>query len=208
VLTSLVDRVQQLPAGWVYAVVGLLVFAEDAIFVGFVVPGETATVLGGVLASRGHVHLAVVLAVVIVAAITGDQVGFTIGQHLGPAILRSRLLRGRRAQLDRAQDTLARRGGVAVFAGRFIAFFRAVMPALAGMSSMTRPRFLAWNAAGGITWGTAYVLLGYLAGNSYAHVEKVFGRWVAVVVAVAVVAALAVWQVRRHRRERAARPRG
>lgn len=199
-LTSLVDRVQQLPAGWVYAVVGLLVFAEDALFVGFVIPGETAAVLGGVIATRGRVHLAVVLVIVVLAAVIGDQVGYTVGQRIGPAVLRGRLLSGRRAQLSGAQDLLARRGGIAVFSGRFIAFFRAVTPALAGMSAMTRSRFFRWNAAGGLVWGVGYVLLGYLAGNSYAHVEKVFGRWVAVAVAVLVVGAVVVWRVRRHRR--------
>lgn len=199
-LTSLVDRIQELPAGWVYGVVGLLVFAEDAIFIGFVIPGETATVLGGVLASRGHVHLAVVIAVVVLAAILGDQVGYTVGQRIGPAVLGSRLLRSRAPQLDRAQDLLARRGGIAVFSGRFIAFFRAVMPALAGMSEMTRVRFLAWNAAGGLVWGVGYVLLGYLAGNSYARVETVLGRGIAVALAVLVVSAVVIWQVRRHRR--------
>lgn len=204
-LTSLVDRIQQLPAGWVYAVVGLLVFAEDAIFVGFVIPGETAAVLGGVIATRGRVHLTVVLAVVVLAAVVGDQVGYTVGQRIGPAVLRSRLLRSRSSQLASAQDLLARRGGIAVFSGRFIAFFRAVMPALAGMSAMTRARFFCWNAAGGLVWGVGYVLLGYLAGNSYARVEKVLGQWVAVALAVGVVSAVAVWQVRRHRRRGAER---
>src|SRR2546425_4684635 len=74
----------------VYGLVGLLVFAEDALFVGFVLPGETAAVLGGVAASRGHAALQVMLAVVVGAAITGDTVGYEIGRHLGPRILRSR----------------------------------------------------------------------------------------------------------------------
>lgn len=201
-LTSLVDRIQNLPAVGVYVVVGLLVFAEDAIFVGFVIPGETAAVLGGVIASRGHVHIAAVLAIVVSAAVLGDQVGYSVGHRFGPTVLGSRLLRGRRRQLDNAQDLLARRGGFAVFAGRFIAFFRAVMPALAGMSTMRRRKFLVWNAAGGLVWGVAYALLGYLAGNSYARVERVFGRWVAVVLAVAVLALLVGWLIRRRRAER------
>jgi len=202
VLTSLVDRVQQLPAGWVYAVVGLLVFAEDAIFIGFVIPGETAAVLGGVIASRGHVDVVAIAVIVVAAAILGDQVGYSVGARVGPAVLGSRILRSRRAQLENAQDLLARRGGFAVFAGRFLAFFRAVMPALAGMSTMRRSRFLGWNAAGGLVWGVAYVVLGYLAGNSYQRVEKVFGRGAAVAVAVVVVAVIIAWRLRRRRAER------
>ena len=79
----------------------------------------------------------------------------------------------------------------------------ASMPFLAGASHMRYRRFLAYNAAGGIIWGTAAVLLGFLAGNSYAAIEKTFGRVVAVVAAVLVVAGLIIWRVRRQRHERA-----
>jgi hypothetical protein len=85
-----------------------------------------------------------------------------------------------------------------VFLGRFVAFFRAVMPALAGTAGMAYRRFLAFNAAGGLVWGTGYVLFGYLAGNSYKTAEKTVGRGVAVTVAALLLAALAAWRIRRH----------
>ncbi len=155
----------------------LVVFAEDALFVGFVLPGETVAILGGVAANRGHVSLAAVIAVVVVAAIVGDSVGYEVGRHLGPRILGLRVLRRpqRQRRLADAQELLARRGGSAVFLGRWVAFFRAVMPALAGTARMPYPKFLAFNAAGGLVWGTAVVLAGYLAGASYAKVEKALG---------------------------------
>jgi membrane protein DedA with SNARE-associated domain len=89
-----------------------------------------------------------------------------------------------------------------VFLGRFIAFFRAVMPALAGTSRMRYPRFLAFNAAGGIVWGIGFTLLGYLAGNSYKTVEKTVGRAAALVVLALVLIGLAIWRIRAHRAER------
>lgn len=184
---------------WVYCLVGLLVFAEDAIFVGFVLPGETAAVLGGVAASLGHVDLLGIIAVVVAAAIVGDSVGYEVGRKLGPSVLQIRPLRRHHARLTQAQDLLARRGGPAVFLGRFVAFFRAVMPALAGVSRMHYPTFLAFNAAGGLVWGTAFVLLGDLAGTSYPVVERTVGRTAAVVVLVVVAAALLVWRLRRER---------
>jgi membrane-associated protein len=193
-----------LPPGVVYLVVGALVFAEDAIFVGFVLPGETAAILGGVAASQGHASLAGMLLIVVLAAVIGDSVGYEVGKQLGPRILGLPLLRRRAEQLDRARSFLARRGGVAVFLGRFTAFFRAVMPALAGISQMPYRRFLAFNVAGGLFWGTGVVLLGYLAGNSYDAVERVAGRAAAVVLIVVVLAGLVVWQLRRRRREREA----
>jgi membrane-associated protein len=193
-----------LPPGVVYLVVGALVFAEDAIFVGFVLPGETAAILGGVAASQGHASLAGMLAIVVAAAVVGDSVGYEVGKKLGPRILGIPLLRRRAEQLDRARGFLARRGGVAVFLGRFTAFFRAVMPALAGIAHMPYRRFLVFNVAGGLFWGIGVVLLGYLAGNSYDAVERVAGRAAAVVLVVAVVAGLVVWHLRRRRREREA----
>ena len=90
-----------------------------------------------------------------------------------------------------------------MFLGRWTAFFRAVMPALAGLSGMKYRVFLPWNAAGGIAWGATAVVAGYLAGQSYHRVEKWLGQGAAVVVAVIVLAAIAVWAVRRHRKEAA-----
>src|SRR5262249_7173207 len=150
---SLVDHLLNVRGPLVYVLVGLIVFAEDALFVGFVIPGETAAVLGGVIASRGHVSYPLIALTVVVAAIVGDSVGFEVGRRAGPRILNLRILQRHRARLDAAQDLLRRRGGSAVFVGRFVAFFRAVMPALAGTSHMRYPKFLAFNAAGGIVWG-------------------------------------------------------
>ncbi len=147
-MSSLLDRLSHLNGVVVYLVVAALVFAEDALFVGFVLPGETAAVLGGVIASQGRIHLWLMIVLVVAAAIVGDTVGYEIGRHIGPRILRLRILDKRRRRLDDAQKFLRRRGGWAVFLGRFVAFFRAVMPALAGASRMRYRRFLAFNAAG------------------------------------------------------------
>lgn len=198
-MTSLVDHLFTLNAVLVYVVVTGLVFAEDALFVGFVLPGETAAVLGGVIASQGRVQLWLMIVLVVGAAILGDTVGYEIGRQVGPRILRLRLLDKRRDRLDDAQELLRRRGGWAVFLGRFVAFFRAVMPALAGTSRMRYPRFLAFNAAGGLVWGVGFVVLGYVTGNSYKAVEKSVGRVAALVVLGLVLVAFVVWRGRAHR---------
>lgn len=190
----------------VYCVVAALVFCEDALFFGFVLPGETAVVLGGVAASQGSVSVVLMCVVVSVAAVAGDSVGYEIGRRFGPRILDTRALRPHRERIGRAEELIRKRGPIAVFLGRFVAFFRAMMPALAGISRMPYRTFLLFNAAGGIVWGTGFTLLGYFAGAAYQKVERTAGTAVAVVVAVVVVAALVVWHVRRKRRENAPAP--
>lgn len=201
-MSSLVANLLHVPGWVVVVVVGLIVFAEDALFVGFVLPGETAAVLGGVAAKLGHVPLWAVLLTVLAAAVVGDSVGYEIGRHFGSRVLDLRLLARHRQRLDDARDLLARRGGTAVFLGRWVAFFRAVMPALAGAARMPYLRFLVFNAAGGIVWGAVVVLLGYAAGASYATVQKTIGPGSAVIVLAVVVLALLGWRVRRRRADR------
>lgn len=184
---------------WVFVIVFALVFLEDAVFVGFVIPGETAAVIGGVAASQDHLDLAAMAAVVVIAAIAGDSVGFEVGKRFGPRLLATKVLDRRRAKLDKARELLARRGGAAVFLGRFVAFFRAVMPALAGMSRMPYPKFLAFNALGGTVWGVGFVVLGFVAGNSYEQVAATVGRDVALGVVALAVAGFIVWRVQAHR---------
>jgi membrane-associated protein len=203
-VTHLVDQLLGVPPGVAYPVIGALVFAEAALFVGFVLPGETAVLLGGVLASSGRLSLAWLLVLVVVAAVAGDTVGYEVGKHAGPRVLRSRPLRRHQQRLDGARGLLRRRGGTAVFLGRFTAFLRAVMPALAGVSQMPYLRFLGFNAAGGLVWGVGVTLLGFFAGASYLKVEAALGRGSAVLLAVLVLGGLLGW----HRRRRARPPRG
>ncbi|WP_310964784.1 DedA family protein [Nocardioides terrisoli] len=195
------EHVLALDPVWLLVVCGLLVFAEDAVFVGFVIPGESAAVVAGVASSIGHVPFPAAIVVVVLAAVIGDTVGYEVGRHLvGPKVLESRLLARHAARIEKASEFLRRRGGVAVFLGRFTAFFRAVMPALAGSARMPYLRFLKWNAVGGIVWGTGFVVLGHVAGSSYQQVASRAGHWAAIGFVAAVVLLVIGWRVREHRR--------
>lgn len=207
-MSGFIHQILSVSSWAVLGLVGLIVFAEDALFVGFVLPGETAAILGGVAAKLGHVSLWAVLVTVIAAAVVGDSVGYEVGRKFGPRLLQMRILQKRRGRLDDAQAFLARRGGIAVLLGRWVAFLRAVMPALAGSAQMPYPRFLVFNATGGILWGTVVVLVGYAAGASYATVEKTLGRGTAVAVLAVAVVGVLVWRLRLRRRTRVARDVG
>jgi membrane-associated protein len=199
-VSGLVDQLLRVPPALAYFLIAALVFSEAAVFVGFVLPGETACILGGVLAATGQLDLAVLLPLVVVAAIVGDSVGYEVGHLYGPRLLRTGLLRGHAQRLEGAQRILRERGGWAIFVGRFTAFLRAVLPALAGMSRMPYPRFLTFNAAGGLVWGVGVTLLGYFAGASYGKLEKTLGRVSAILTAVLVGAVVLAWWVHRRRR--------
>lgn len=187
-----------------YAVVGFLAFAEAALMVGFFIPGETAVVIGGVLAGLGRVNLAVMMVVVVVSAIVGDSVGFEVGRRAGPWLLERRPLKGN-AGVRRTVVMLEHYGGPAVFLGRFVAFARAILPGLAGMSGLRYRLFLFYNALGGLLWGVGYTLLGYVVGVSFEHVLSTVGLWSLVGVGtVVVVVVLARLVVKRRRPRRVA----
>jgi membrane-associated protein len=189
-----------------YAIVGFLAFAEAALLVGFFIPGETAVVIGGVLAGLGAVNLEVMMAVVVVCAIVGDSVGFEVGKHAGPWILDRRPLKGNSA-VQRTMDMLEHYGGPAVFLGRFVAFARALIPGLAGMSGLRYRVFLFYNAIGGLIWGVGYTLLGYVVGLSFERILKDVGLWSLAAVG-AIIVAFVAFRVLRARRRKQSPPEG
>ncbi|MBD3782064.1 MAG: DedA family protein [Micrococcales bacterium] len=203
-VSALLEQILGQPAWVVYLVVGLLVFVEDALFVGFVVPGETAAILGGVTAVLGHTSLPWVAVVVVATAIVGDSVGYEVGRLLGPRVVELRMLRRARSRVEGAQSFLVRRGAVSVFLARWTAFLRAVVPALAGSSRLPYPTFLLWNAIGGLAWGLTCVVGGYVAGRSYQRLEQWLGTGALVVVGLVVVGAVVIHLRRRSREGQAA----
>lgn len=199
---AILDAIQSLSPLVAYAVIAALVFGEAAIFIGFVLPGEAAVLLGGFLASTGHLNVGALCALVVVAAIVGDSIGYEVGKHLGPRLMSLSIFTRHEDKIDNAQRMLRERGGPAVFVGRFTALLRAVMPGLAGLSRMRYGKFLLWNALGGLVWGVGFTLVGYFAGASYEKVASTIGRSSAIVLGLLVLALLVAWQVRRRRARR------
>ncbi|MGB8649214.1 MAG: DedA family protein [Mycobacteriales bacterium] len=166
-MASLVqDALSSVPAWVIYATVFALPFLEASVFLGFVFPGETALVFGGVLASQHKVSLSVLMLLAVVGAISGDAVGYGVGHRYGASLQASRL--GRKVGDHRWKTTeefLQRRGGPAVFFGRWTALLRAMVPSAAGMARLPYRTFALWNAVGGTLWAVACVGGGYLVGD-------------------------------------------
>lgn len=192
---------------WLYAILGALAFAEAGFFLGFVLPGETALLVGGFLASKGVLNLPIMLVVAVGSAIAGDSMGYEVGRYFGPRLKRSWV--GHRighVRWEKAEGFLRRHGGKAVFMGRAVALLRALVPGLAGASGMRYRTFLPWNAAGGILWGGGCVVLGYVFAKSLDLVSEYLSWGGIVLFAVVVVGWLGhhFWRQHRDRAEEAA----
>jgi membrane protein DedA with SNARE-associated domain len=148
----------------------LIVAAESA---GVWVPGETALIAAGVLASRGHFSLAAVIAVAATGAILGDNLGYWIGRAYGRRLFQR--FRRTAALLPRGERFFRRHGGKAVFLARFVAGLRVTGAWMAGISHMPWWRFLVWNAAGGIAWAVAVALVAYYLGRAAADLIAEYG---------------------------------
>jgi membrane protein DedA with SNARE-associated domain len=175
-----------------------LLFAAVAVeSVGFPVPGETALIAFGVLASQGHYSIAIVIAVAAVAAIVGDNLGFwLIGRRGGHALIAryAWIERRTRRGIARARSLIDRYGGRAVFFGRFVSVLRETIAWVAGLAGMGWPKFLLWNALGGIVWATAIGLLAYYGGKALADAVSRYGLYAG---AAAVAAAVLIFAGRR-----------
>jgi len=153
------------PAGIGYPVLFAFVAAESA---GALVPGETSLIVAAALASQGQLSLPLVIAVAAGAAIVGDNVGYVIGRRgLRRLVDRpGRWAAGRRRLVERGEQFFARHGPAAVFFGRWLPGTRVVISWLAGADRMPWPRFLFWNALGGISWASTVGVLAYVLGRS------------------------------------------
>ena len=192
-MPDLLDLLLGAGAHWVYAAIALLVLAESALFIGFVLPGEASVLLGGMLASVGRLDLAVLVPLVVAAAVVGDATGFWVGRRFGPWLCRRRTMVRHEARVERLRGFVRRRGGVAILTGRMTALLRAMTPPVAGMSGVGWRTFLAYDVVGGVVWAGGVALLGYAAGQSYQRVADVIGQVGAIGAGLAAVAGVAWW---------------
>jgi membrane protein DedA with SNARE-associated domain len=192
--------------GWAYAAVGGMAFLETGAFVGLVVPGETVVVVGGVAASHGDVSLPLIGLVAWIGAWAGDATSFHLGRRYGAAVIApiARRLRISEQRLSSLERSLARHGGKTVLVGRFMGFFRALAPFMAGASGMRYRDLAPWSLAGSGVWAFAFTLVGFQFAGA---VESASRRTSLVLAAVAAVAAVFL-VLRQRRRARIATQRG
>lgn len=147
---------------------GVGIMLETSVLVGLIVPGDTIVIVAAT-AVEGAVEYFALAVAVIIGALTGESIGFALGRFFGPRIRASRLGRrlGERNWI-RAENYLARRGGIAVFVSRFLPVLHSLIPITVGMSAMRYRTFIAWTAPACTIWSFAYVSVGAFAAGSFA----------------------------------------
>ncbi|MCA0324289.1 MAG: DedA family protein [Proteobacteria bacterium] len=151
---------------WVYALLFLIVFVETGVVVMPFLPGDSLLFVVGALAGAGHLSYPLACAILLVAAIAGDQCNYSIGRYFGPKVFQwegSRLFN--RKAFDRAHEFYERYGGVTVILARFMPFIRTFVPFVAGVAEMSRGKFTLFNVLGALIWVLGLVTAGYLFGN-------------------------------------------
>lgn len=146
--------------------IAAIVFAESGLLVGFFLPGDTLLFGAGLAASQGELSLPWLIGATVIAAIIGDNVGYSIGRRTGSRIFSKKDgIIFKQEYLEKAESFYAKHGGKTIIIARFTPIVRTFAPVVAGASKMDRSRFFAFNIIGGILWGAGMPVLGYYVGS-------------------------------------------
>jgi membrane protein DedA with SNARE-associated domain/membrane-associated phospholipid phosphatase len=197
-LEQLLIDVGERLGSWTYLLVGALAFFETGAFVGLVAPGETALLLGGLVAGQGQVDVLTMIAIVWACAVAGDLTSFFLGRRLGRAFMvkHGAKVQITEARLEQVERFFDRHGGKAILIGRFVGLVRAIAPFLAGSSGMPLRRFVPYDVIGAGLWGSTFVVLGYVFWQSFSQLVDYAKKGALALGAVIVLVVAIVWVVR------------
>jgi len=151
---------------WVYALLFVIIFVETGVVVMPFLPGDSLLFVVGALCGAGLMSLPLAMAVLLVAAILGDQTNYLIGRHIGPRVFQweqSRFFNKR--AFDAAHAFYEKHGGITIILARFMPFVRTFAPFVAGVAEMSRTKFTMFNVVGAVIWVVGLTVVGYLFGN-------------------------------------------
>ena len=156
-----------------YIIVWAIVFTESGLLIGFFLPGDTLLVAAGIICASGRANIAVLCVGVVIAAIVGDNVGYTIGRRAGRPLLQRR--DGRvlnQHNLRRATAFYDRFGSPTIVIARVVPMVRTFAPLIAGCTEMRYRTFFTWNVVGGVLWGVGVPVAGYILGEQAEEFDK------------------------------------
>ncbi|MDD2535826.1 MAG: DedA family protein [Macromonas bipunctata] len=183
---------------WVYALLFLIVFVETGVVVMPFLPGDSLLFIVGALCGAGLMNLPLAMGLLVVAAVLGDQLNYTIGRYFGPKVFQWEDSRWfNKNAFNQAHAFYERYGGITIVLARFMPFIRTFAPFVAGVAAMTRSKFTAFNIGGGLLWVVGLTGAGYLFGNLpwvQANLSKII--WALILVPGAI-ALLGAWRAAR-----------
>ena len=183
---------------WVYALLFAIVFVETGVVVMPFLPGDSLLFIVGALCGAALLSLPLAMALLLVAAILGDQCNYSIGRWVGPRVFAwpdSRLFN--RAAFNQAHLFYQRYGGITIIIARFMPFVRTFAPFVAGVAEMDRTRFSAYNVAGAVLWVVGLTGAGYLFGN-LAWVQQNLSKIIwALIIVPGLLAMFGAWRAKR-----------
>lgn len=160
------ESVAQLYGLWVYAILFAIIFVETGLVVMPFLPGDSLLFVCGAIAAIGGLSLPVLIGLLIVAAVLGDAVNYSVGKYFGPRVWsweQSRFFN--RAAFDRTHSFYEKHGAITIIVARFLPFVRTFAPFVAGVAAMTYAKFALFNVIGGVLWVGSLTILGYFVGN-------------------------------------------
>lgn len=184
---------------WTYVILFLIIFAETGLVVTPFLPGDSLLFAAGALAATGPLDPIPLTLLLTLAAVLGDSANYAIGNYIGPRAFhnpKSRIFR--KEYLDRTHRFYEKYGGRTIIIARFVPIVRTFAPFVAGVGTMSYPRFMSFNVIGGIAWVVIFIWAGYWFGNIPA-VQRNFGFVVIAIIILSVVPIAVEWV--KHRRE-------
>ena len=171
-----------------------IIFTETGLLFGFFLPGDSLLVTAGLFASQGKLDVYQLGALLTVAAIVGDSVGYAIGKATGPRIFnRPDSLLFNKKHLIRAQDFYAKHGGKTIIIARFMPIIRTFAPVVAGVGSMDYKRFITYNVVGGFLWVWSMLFTGYFLGRYIPGVDKHIEKIILLVIFLSILPGIISW---------------
>ena len=156
-------------------IIGGIIFSESGMLVGFFMPGDTLLLTAGAFAAAGKLPLAGVIAVVAIAAIAGDNVGYVIGKHYGRRLFKKEDgLLFRHEYVMRAEAFYEKYGSKTMLLAHFVPVVRTFAPIVAGIARMNRAQFVIYDAIGDIAWAFALTLIGFYVGKRIPGIDHYF----------------------------------
>jgi membrane-associated protein len=183
---------------WVYALLFVIIFVETGLVIMPFLPGDSLLFIVGALCGAEVLNLPLSMALLLVAAIAGDQTNYSIGRYFGPKVFQwenSRFFN--RQAFMQANAFYEKYGGITIVLARFMPFIRTFVPFVAGVAEMTRSKFTMFNVVGGVIWVVGLTLAGYLFGNLpfvQTHLSKII--W-ALIFVPGLIAVIGAWRARK-----------